>query len=287
MRNATAGALVAGAIIVATACGISAVGSLDATGGVDASSTGDAIAADGNPSTIDGGGGGDANPANDGGGCGRAPGALALYTFRDGTGEKASDVSGVAPPLDLTIQQPNGTRWIDGGLAVDTTSLLFSGAATKIVSASKATNEVTVEVWITPSTKTNGTIQRITGISVDVPDPVVTISAQNDSYLFRVRTSGQLNDGENDVFTDGGVALALQHVVMTRSADGKHRGYVDGNLAVEHATNGDLSTWTNLAISVANEHTAGRPWLGELRLVAYYGRALSAAEVQQNFMCGP
>lgn len=296
MRNAIAGALVAGPLIVVSACGISAVGSKDlgANGG-DASGSGDvAVGPDGAPIVDpDGGSGGaDANPTNDGGGGdggnGRVPGALALYKFDDGTGKKVSDVSGVAPALDLTIQVNDQTQWTTGGLAVTGPSLLFSQAASKIVSACKMTNEVTVETWIKPITSTNGTIQRITGISVQVANPVVTISAQNDTYLFRIRTSGQLTDGDNDIFTSGVLKLARQHVVMTRSANGIQRGYVDGVLATaEHPTVGDLSSWTDLAIAVANEHTVDRPWLGELQLVAYYGRALTLSEIKQNYAAGP
>ena len=37
---------------------------------------------------------------------------------------------------------------------------------------------------------------------------------------------------------------------------------------------------------IGNEHTSDRSWLGEIHLIAIYGRALSPAEVTQNFRAG-
>ena len=270
-----------------TACGITAVGTRVDQDTSDASAPiidGAVVLEDGAIVFVDGG---DASPAPvDGGSGGRVPGAVALYTFDDGTGKKVSDVSGVAPALDLTIQVNDSTRWTNGGLAVDANSLLFSTAAAKIVSACKASNEVTVEAWVKSSTITNGTIQRITAISVGVAFPVVSMSAQNDTVLFRIRTSTQANDAENDYFSTGSLKVGLQHIALTRRADGVYRGYIDGALVVDKTTGGNLSTWTDQAICVANEHTVDRPWIGELRLVAYYAKALSQAEIAQNYAAG-
>jgi hypothetical protein len=37
---------------------------------------------------------------------------------------------------------------------------------------------------------------------------------------------------------------------------------------------------------LANEADGDRPWLGDFHLVAFYGRALSPAEIGQNFQSG-
>lgn len=286
LRSIQVTALFFGAL---TACGITAVGTRVDDVSSDASTPvvdGAIVLEDGAIVFVDGGVDGSPAPV-DSGPLGRVAGAIALYTFDDGTGKKVSDVSGVAPALDLTIQVNDSTRWTDGGLAVDATSLLFSGPASKIVSACKASNEVTVEAWVNSSTITNGTIQRITAISVGVAFPVVSVSAQNDTVLFRIRTSTQASDAENDYFSTGGLKVGLQHIALTRRADGVYRGYIDGALVVDKTTGGNLSTWTDQAICVANEHTTDRPWIGELRLVAYYAKALTQAEIQQNIAAGP
>ena len=53
---------------------------------------------------------------------------------------------------------------------------------------------------------------------------------------------------------------------------------------------GDFSTWTTASdhrFALANEvELASRGWAGELHLVALYDRALSEAEILQNFAAG-
>src|SRR5688572_26623234 len=68
---------------------------------------------------------------------GRVPGALALYTFEENAGAIVNDVSGIAPPLNLTIPG-TGTSWIAGALVINASSLLTSAAAAKVIDACKA-----------------------------------------------------------------------------------------------------------------------------------------------------
>ena len=50
---------------------------------------------------------------------------------------------------------------------------------------------------------------------------------------------------------------------------------------------GSLANWSgDFRLLLANERTGDRPWRGELHLAAVYDRALSAAEVAQNFKAG-
>jgi hypothetical protein len=80
----------------------------------------------------------------------------------------------------------------------------------------------------------------------------------------------------------------LSHVLYTRDAAGVARIYVDGALVMEGSVGGDLGNWADdYRLALANELSLGRPWLGELRLVAVYSRALTAAEVLQNYEAGP
>jgi hypothetical protein len=51
---------------------------------------------------------------------------------------------------------------------------------------------------------------------------------------------------------------------------------------------GDLSNWdSGYVFALGNELTGDRGWLGSFDVVAIYSRALSAAEVEQNFAVGP
>jgi hypothetical protein len=79
-------------------------------------------------------------------------GVIVKYNFVQGTENKVRDVSGVGTPLDLTIMHPNNVSWIPGqGLKVNAATTIHSTTSTgKIVSACKATNEITIEAWIKP-----------------------------------------------------------------------------------------------------------------------------------------
>jgi hypothetical protein len=79
----------------------------------------------------------------------------------------------------------------------------------------------------------------------------------------------------------------LSHVVYTRDATGVARIYVDGVERASGMVGGDFSNWDGgFRLALANELTGDRPWLGEFYLVAIFNRALSQAEVSQNFEAG-
>jgi len=49
---------------------------------------------------------------------------------------------------------------------------------------------------------------------------------------------------------------------------------------------GNLSTWVSYKLGLGDELAGGNPWLGTFHLVAIYSRALTAAEIHQNFLAG-
>jgi hypothetical protein len=79
----------------------------------------------------------------------------------------------------------------------------------------------------------------------------------------------------------------LTHLVYTRSREGQAVLYVDGRPEARGQVGGTMANWdAGFRLALANELTQDRPWLGEYRLVAIYGRALTAEEVQQRFQAG-
>ena len=76
-------------------------------------------------------------------------------------------------------------------------------------------------------------------------------------------------------------------MVYTRDGAGNVRVYINGRQDASKKVAGKLSNWNDgFRLVLANELTGDRPWLGELRLVAIYGRALAPREVKQNFKAG-
>jgi hypothetical protein len=223
-------------------------------------------------------------------------GLRALYTFEEGVGTTVHDVSGVGEPLDLTIDSLAAVSWIAGGLAVNSPTIVQSEvAATKVISACQLADEITIEAWIEPANTTQDGPARIVTLSADSSNRNFTLGQglwdgqPSDLYDARLRTTATSNNGTPSVSSPAGsLALVLSHVVYTRDVSGSAKIYIDSVERASGAVGGDLSNWDQgYPLALANELTQDRPWLGEFHLVAVYARALTQAEVNQNFNAGP
>jgi len=214
-----------------------------------------------------------------------------LYAFDEEADAVLHDSSGVGTPLDLTIYDPDNVNWIaGGGLAVNSTAVITStGAATKVIEACKSSNEITVEAWIKPANLTQSGPARIVANS---GGPTI---AQN-FMLGAGKWGSQPSDvidarlfGTDVTTPAGSLSTQLTHVVFTRNAAGTFNIFIDNVVNRTGTLSGDFATsWNDsFPLNFANEPTSDRPWLGELHLVAIYNRALSPAEVAQNYIAGP
>ena len=99
-----------------------------------------------------------------------------------------------------------------------------------------------------------------------------------------------MSNANGDPALDGAtpdVAAALQHVVLTFDPAVGRKLYVNGMVSAQETAPATLG-WTNDQLFViGNEVTNDRLWKGTFELVAIHKKALSAAEVQQNFAAGP
>ena len=88
-------------------------------------------------------------------------GLLALYNFDEGSGDTVFDVSGVGTALNLEINNPARVNWGDGVLNLNSPSLIASvQTADKLIDGITATQEITLEAWVTPSnTSQNGLLE--------------------------------------------------------------------------------------------------------------------------------
>jgi|GEM_PF-193999 len=220
----------------------------------------------------------------------------ALYTFEEGAGATVYDVSGVGTPLNLTITNPAAAEWTAGGLRFNTSNRAVSVTTTeKIVAACQATGELTVEAWIVPAAAVQGGPARIVTASNGATARNFTLGQGQSNglaaarYEMRLRTTATDLNGLPSISTPpGSAAETLQHVVFVRQADGSVRIYLNAALSASGTVGGTLTNWNpGYYLALGNENNLERPWLGEFRLVAIYGRALSPAEVLQNFNAGP
>ncbi|MBI5471266.1 MAG: VCBS repeat-containing protein [Ignavibacteriae bacterium] len=216
-----------------------------------------------------------------------------LYTFEEGSGNTVNDVSGVGSPLNLTIADPANTSWGQGYLSVNSSTIVSSAAvALKVIDACKQSNEISVEAWVKPASASQNGPARIVTISADATNRDFTLAqgisgGSSDALEVRRRTSTTTSNGTPSLTTPPGTfTTQLTHVVVTRSNAGTTKVYLNGTEISSENTGGTFSTWANYKFALANELTNDRPWLGQFHLVAVYSRALSAAEVSQNYSSG-
>jgi hypothetical protein len=217
-------------------------------------------------------------------------GLVALYTFKEGSGTTVTDVSGVAPALNLTIPNPGAVEWLpDGGILIKQNVLIASpGPATKIIEACMASNQLTVEAYVKPANLTQDGPARMISVSVDTSNRNFTLGQHFDTWQMRTRTPDTGNNGAtgSGSFSTAAktVEVRLMHVVFTRDDWGHETIYVDGQVLAERDVWGDFTNW-NAAyrMVVGGELNNQRYWHGEVHKVAIYSRALTPQEVTQNY----
>ena len=222
-------------------------------------------------------------------------GLVALYEFEEAGGTLVRDTSGQGVPLDLDLETPGAVVWLPGSLSLNGDATIASpGSATKVVNACGASNEITLEAWITPTIASQSGPARIISLSGGSTERNVTLGHGDgtggalDGLDARLRTTTTTPNGTPSLTSSAGsVDPALQHVAYTRRTDGLATIYVDGAAVSSTTVTGDLSGWdSSFRLALGNEVGASRPWSGTLHLVAIYERALDATEVAQNFAAG-
>ena len=104
-------------------------------------------------------------------------GPVALYRFEEGGGSTVTDVSGNGMPLNLSVF--GNTTWISGGGLKNngSSTIISSGAATKVINGVKTNNVISVEVWVRPANTTQNGPARIAGISLNPNRPQLHLGA--------------------------------------------------------------------------------------------------------------
>ncbi len=217
------------------------------------------------------------------------PGLQALYSFDQAENGLIPDKSGAGEPLNLRIDKPQNVQFRSGRMQITTPVTIASdGPATKLIDSIRETGELSIEAWLTPSDLKQSGPARIVSLSIDPSQRNFTLGQDKGRLDVRLRTSSTDNNGQpSTAGPENSLARKLTHVVFTRSAGGEVGLYQDGKRIVSGKVAGDFTNWSNdFRLSIANEITGDRPWLGDLHLVAIYSRALSDADVAQNYSAG-
>lgn len=244
-------------------------------------------------------------------------GLVVLYTFEEGDGATIRDVSGNDPPIDLTIENTNFVSWTAEGLEMNQEGLTIAHSIvppSRLFETCQKRNALTTEAWVVPSLLHDDGPGRIVTFSESGRTRNFTLGQgswdNRSQWMFRLRTDGGdalgNSNGMPQIEThDETTSFDVTHIVFTHSqVDEVIRGYINGyevgitdtndrtTYSRSWARTGGYSTWDssyNLALGWEIDTTTDitRAWVGTYKLVAIYCRALSDAEVEQNFHAGP
>ena len=227
---------------------------------------------------------------------------IALYEFKEGDGFIANDTSGVEPALNLTLS--GNVDWVGGwGIKVgpamtnpETNTLMRNGKAQgstadsiKLHDQIKATGEYSLEAWVVPNNVAQED-SRIITYSGSSESRNVTLGQSLYNYEVLQRSS---TTDQNTVFAtadaDERLQASLQHVVVTFAPGQGRKIFVNGLFTGDDDPSeaGNLTEWDNsFAFVLGNETDSNSLWQGTLRMVAVHNRALTDAQVAQNFQVG-
>ncbi|NWF91024.1 MAG: hypothetical protein HXY50_16380, partial [Ignavibacteriaceae bacterium] len=212
-----------------------------------------------------------------------------LYNFDEAGGDIVFDNSGIEPPYNLLIDNPSAATWTPFGLGVnDKVYMNENPPITKLIDSCKSTNEITIEVWIKPAYATQLGGSRIVTLSPNAQNCNFSLVQNDKNFGLRLRTTTTTNRGEPALLTAFDTATdRLTHLVCTRSSDGIAKIYQNGIEIISGIFSGDFSNWDpTYRFQIGNEFINPREWLGTFYLAAIYNRALSLAEVLQNYNAG-
>jgi hypothetical protein len=219
---------------------------------------------------------------------------IAKYMFSEGNGATAYDTSGIDPAADLTLTghyQYDGSWGLiflaGGGKAQATVQ-----ASSKLYTLIQASGEFSVEAWVAPAVVATNLSDMVSYSGGDTLRNF-TLAQTNQDYDFQLRSSNStgLNGMPQLQTPDATMALqaALQHVVLTYDPVNGRQIYVNGvnQKLPDPQKGGTLANWdSTFALVLGSEVSGDNGFQGEIKFLAIHQRALTAAQVMQNYNAG-
>ena len=215
---------------------------------------------------------------------------IAFYQFKTGQGAIAYDTSGVEPAANLTMQ--GDIEWITGwGIKINQGRAQASTQSSKKISQLiSATGEMSVEAWLIPANISQMGPAAIVSYAGSATERNFTLGQSQYNYDFLLRQGTTAADGLPALSTADGDELlqaSLQHVVITQDPVNGQRIYVNGNDAGVNSVPQPIRNWDpSYALMLGNEANGNRQWQGSVRLLALHNKALTAAQIKQNYEVG-
>jgi hypothetical protein len=217
---------------------------------------------------------------------------VAKYMFQTGSGSTAYDTSGVTPAADLSLS--GNVSWVGGwGISLGAGGKAQASTSTsqKLAAMIQSSGEYSLEVWAAPANVAQ-TAAYIVSYSGSNTTRDATLGQNAMQYEGRARSSTTDTNGAPPLMTttaSGAAQAALQHLVLTYDPVNGQKIYVNGAWTgdADPAKGGSLANWdSTFALVLGNETTGQRQWQGVIKFVAIHNRALTPAQIQQNFAAG-
>src|SRR5277367_6313289 len=217
---------------------------------------------------------------------------IAKYEFQSIVNNTTYDTSGIDPSADLTI---SGNVTLAGGWGINVgtggKAQATTASSSKLYNLIQATGEFSIEAWVAPAVVA---VDNSYMVSYEGGDTTrnFTLGQTNQDYDFLMRASTTALTGMPQLQTpNAAMALqaSLQHVVLTYDPVNGREIYVNGVSVgpADAQKGGTISNWdTTFALVLGNGVSGDRSWTGLIKFVAIHSRAMSAAQVMQNFNAG-
>lgn len=211
-----------------------------------------------------------------------------LYDFAENEGTMVRDISNNGDRVDLAISDLGAVRWRPDGLQVlRSVTIKSTQPAIKLADACRDSDELTIDMSITPASVQQDGPARILSLSSSTLRRNFTIghgqwkNRPKDVYDIRLRTAATNANGEPSLVSErGSVTTAKTHLFYTRGRDGKTNLYVNGAMVATGRVLGDLDSWNRgYSLHLGNEATGDRPWLGTYHRLAIYCQTLDPAQI--------
>jgi hypothetical protein len=219
---------------------------------------------------------------------------IAKFEFKEGSGSVASDTSTLDPAMDLTLY--GQVEWVGGGGVQVVSGRVQADAqdSKKLFDKISITGEYSIEAWVAPAnvTQEDAPIVSYSGSSTRRNFTLAQTLYNYDFYNRTEKTSANGDPALSTIDDDERAQATLQHVVVTFDPTNGRRIYVNGELAVEdaadgEATGGSLAQWSDtFAFVLGNEVSGNQQWQGVIRMVAIHNRALTLEQINKNTDAG-
>ena len=221
---------------------------------------------------------------------------FAIWEFKTGTGRTAFDTSGLDPAIRLSLI--GSVDWV-GGFGLE-----FTGGraqadtmnSDKLYTYIQTTDEYAIEAWVIPA---NVSQENTNIVSYSAGDTLRNFTLSQTLYDYesynRIDIFPPKPNGDDPILSTGQntaeiAQASLQHVVVNYDPFAGRSIYVNGELVDVTDTAGNTTisnAWDDTFAFVLGAEIGGsRAWAGQVKMVAMHNRALTPAQILQNFDVG-